>query len=76
MNLYTKEQLKIIKQKAPQSVYNRLKKVNDFLNKDYSRYIQAYSLIRSGASTWQYSTPLTDIQYFSKTQEYILDLIN
>jgi hypothetical protein len=76
MNLYTKEQLKVIKQRAPQSVYNRLKKVNGFLNKDYSRYMEAYNLIRSGAITWQYSTPLEDIQYFSKTQEYILDLIN
>jgi hypothetical protein len=76
MNLYTKDQLKLLKEKAPISIYNRIKKVNMFLNKDYSKYFEAMSLIQQGEYTWNYSTSLQDIKFFSKTQENLLDLIN
>lgn len=73
MNLYTTKQLKLIKKQHPASIYNRIKRVNSFLDKDYSRYLQAISLYSQGANTWEYSISLEDIVFFSKTQDYILN---
>lgn len=75
MNIYSKEELNLIKDKAPKSIYSRLKRINSFIDKDYSKYLEAQHLIQNGGLHWEYSTTLEDIQFFCKTQEYILDLI-
>lgn len=75
MNLYTKEQLKLIKLKTPQSVYNRIKKVNLFLDKNYYKYFEALELYSQGTLKWGYSTSIEDIKFFNQSQEYVLSII-
>ncbi len=73
MILYSKQQMDLIKQIQPISIYNRIKRVNGFLNKDYSKYIEAIDCVSDGVEKWDYSTSLEDLAFFAKSQEYILD---
>lgn len=75
MDTYTLEQLKQIKASLPASIYNRIKRVNSFINLDYSRYIEAIQFTKQGATKWSYSVSLEDVKFYCQTQRYIMSNI-
>lgn len=75
MIIYNKDQLTQIKFTQPGSIYNRIKRVNSFVNNNWNVYIEALDLISQGQTKWGYSTSLEDLKFFVSTQEYILDSI-
>lgn len=76
MTPYTKDQLKLIKERLPSSIYSRIKRTNSFIDNNYSLYIEATHLVSQGTTKWQYSTSLEDIKFYVSTNLYILNAIN
>lgn len=77
--IYTKEELKNLKLKLEEqntiSLFNKIKRVNTFIDKNWDKYLKAEVLIKQGTAEWQYSTSLSDITFFVKSQQYFKDLI-
>ena len=77
--IYTKEELKTLKLKLEEqntiSLFNKIKRVNTFIDKNWDKYLEAEVLIKQGTAEWKYSTSLSDITFFVKSQQYFKDLI-
>ena len=77
--IYTKKELKNLKLKLEEqntiSLFNRIKRVNSFINNNWSKYLEAETLIKQGTTEWKYSTSLSDITFFIKSQEHFKNLI-
>lgn len=77
--IYTKKELKNLKLKLEEqnttSLFNRIKRVNSFINNNWSKYLEAETLIKQGTTEWKYSISLSDITFFIKSQEHFKNLI-
>lgn len=73
--IYTTSQLNILETLIPISQYNKLKKVNSFINKNWEAYVQGSFIIKEGGSSWGYSLPLDELKYFDSSQKYYRDLL-
>lgn len=75
MRLYSKEELNRLKEKTPKSIYNKINKINSFLDKDWNKYIEAIHLTNQGQTTWTYSISIADLKFFELTQPSLINKI-
>lgn len=73
MVIYNKEQLRVIKEKYPLSIYKKIKRINCFINNDWDKYIEAIALNSQGQTTWDCSTSIADLKFFETSQQNILN---
>lgn len=73
--IYTKDQLAILKIKTSKPLFNKIKRINFFIDNNWDKYVEGCCLVKQGETNWAYSTSLNDIIFFCKTQEYFLNLI-
>lgn len=73
--IYTKEELNSLNELIPLSLFNRIKRINGFVNANWDKYIEYSRLIKQGSLTNLYYISAEDIIFFDKTQEYFRNLI-
>jgi hypothetical protein len=73
MIIYTPEQLKLIKERYPLSIFKKIKRINSFIDSNWDKYIEAVKLNNQGQTNWSYSVSLNDLKFFENSQENILD---
>lgn len=73
MIIYTPEQLKLIKERYPLSIFKKIKRINSFIDNNWDKYIEAVKLNNQGQTNWGYSVSLNDLKFFENSQENILD---